>query len=76
MRCDADHIAAMRRTLILDYPDCEGAQERNQSNSAIAMCIQGDFYFHPSDEDLSLGTPLREKPLEGFAPGTPTLVSL
>ncbi len=22
------------------------------------------FYFHPSDEDLSLGTPEREKPLD------------
>jgi hypothetical protein len=27
------------------------------------------FYFHPSDEDLSLGTRLRKKPLEGFASG-------
>lgn len=33
------------------------------------MSIQGGFYFHPIDEDPSLGTPLREKPLEGFASG-------
>jgi len=25
--------------------------------------LEGGFYFHPSDEDLSLGTPLRKKPL-------------
>jgi hypothetical protein len=35
------------------------------------MGIQGGFYFHPSDEDLSLGTSLRKKPLEGFASGYP-----
>jgi hypothetical protein len=27
--------------------------------------VQGDFCFHPSDEDLSPGTPERKKPLEG-----------
>jgi hypothetical protein len=26
--------------------------------------VQGGFYFHPSDKDLSLGTPERKKPLE------------
>jgi hypothetical protein len=25
---------------------------------------KGGFYFHPIDEDLSLGTPERKKPLE------------
>jgi hypothetical protein len=25
--------------------------------------VEGGFYFHPNDEDLSLGTPAREKPL-------------
>ena len=25
--------------------------------------VQGGFYFYPSDEGLSLGTPLRKKPL-------------
>ena len=43
--------------------------ERNQSNRAQAKSIQGGFFFHPSDEDLSLGTRLRKKPLEGFASG-------
>jgi len=33
------------------------------------MSIQGGFYFHPSDEDLSLGTPLRKKPTRRFACG-------
>jgi hypothetical protein len=26
--------------------------------------VRGGFYFHPSDEDLSLGTPEMKKPLE------------
>jgi len=26
--------------------------------------MQGGFFFHPSDEDLSLGTPDMKKPLE------------
>jgi hypothetical protein len=26
--------------------------------------VKGGFYFHPSDEDLSLGTPVRKKLLE------------
>jgi hypothetical protein len=43
--------------------------EQNQSYRTLRKSIQGGFYFHPSDEDLSLGTPLREKPLEGFASG-------
>jgi hypothetical protein len=28
------------------------------------MGVQGGFYFHPSDEDLSPGTPERKNPLE------------
>jgi len=27
--------------------------------------VEGGFYFHPNNEDLSLGTPVRKKPL-GF----------
>jgi hypothetical protein len=35
------------------------------------------FSFHPSDEDLSLGTPLEGKTAHRpFAPDTQTLVSL
>jgi hypothetical protein len=35
------------------------------------------FSFHPSDEDLSLGTPLEEKTAHGpFAPEMLTLVPL
>jgi hypothetical protein len=29
----------------------------------IGKSVRGGFYLHPSDEDLSLGTPLRKKPL-------------
>jgi hypothetical protein len=29
----------------------------------ITSSIEGGFYFHPSDEDLSPGTPERKKPL-------------
>jgi hypothetical protein len=25
--------------------------------------VKGGFYFHPTDEDLSAGTPVRKKPL-------------
>ena len=31
--------------------------------------LQGGFYFHPSDEDLSPGTPEWKKPLSGRAIG-------
>ena len=31
--------------------------------------LKGGFYFHPSDEDLSLGTLVMKKPLEGSASG-------
>jgi hypothetical protein len=30
---------------------------------ALSKTVKGGFYFHPSDEDLSLGTPVRIKPL-------------
>jgi hypothetical protein len=32
-------------------------QERFSNSLAIASTVQGGFYFHPSDEDLSLGAP-------------------
>jgi hypothetical protein len=29
----------------------------------VEEILQGGFYFHPTDEDLSVGTPKRKKPL-------------
>jgi hypothetical protein len=57
--------------------------EQNQSKRAFDVSLIGGYYFHPieqsslvgdpgnhsSDEDLSLGTPERKKPLEGSASG-------
>jgi hypothetical protein len=57
--------------------------EQNQSKRALDEGLRGGFYFHPSDEDLSpgtpvttpaskdrsLGTPVRKKPLDGCASG-------
>ena len=43
--------------------------ERNQSKRALAECVRGDFYFHPTDEDLSAGAPDRKKPLGVVLPG-------
>ena len=34
---------------------------------AISGILQGGFYFHPTDEDLSVGTPEMKKPLSNFA---------
>jgi hypothetical protein len=31
--------------------------------------LQGGFYFHPSDDDLSLVTPAMKKPLRGRVVG-------
>jgi len=47
--------------------------ERNQSKRALIKCIEGGFYFHPVDEDLSTGTPVRKKPLRGSAFGVQLL---
>jgi hypothetical protein len=42
---------------------------QNQSKRALDKSLKGGFYFHPSDEDLSLGTLVMKKPLEGSASG-------
>jgi hypothetical protein len=39
----------------------KGPLERNQSKRVIVVGDECGFYFHPSDEDLSLGTPGTEK---------------
>src|ERR1035437_4600321 len=39
--------------------------ERFSSSRGVSSAVQGGFYFHPSDENLSLGTPERKKPLSG-----------
>jgi len=41
------------------------ALERNQSKRVLGKSVNGGFYFHPTDEDLSAGTPVRKKPLGG-----------
>jgi nicotinate-nucleotide adenylyltransferase len=40
--------------------------ERFSNTCALASTVKGDFYFHPSDEDLSLGARLRKKSLNGM----------
>ena len=51
--------------------------EQNQSFRTTGECVQGGFYFHPSDENLSPETPVEEKAawLYRFRP-TPTLILL
>src|ERR1035437_3500087 len=44
-----------------------GPFEQNQSKRALDESIKGGFYFHPTDEDLSAGTPVRKNPLEDIA---------
>ena len=45
------------------------ALEQNQNSHTQMESLQGGFYFHPSDEDLSPGTPEWKKPLGGRAIG-------
>jgi hypothetical protein len=37
--------------------------EQFSNSRTLTNSVQGGFYFHPSDEDLSLETPDRKKPL-------------
>jgi hypothetical protein len=48
---------------------CNAGLEQNQSKRALDENHEGGFYFHPSDEDLSPGSPVRKNPLDGCAPG-------
>src|ERR1700677_4785501 len=48
---EAKHSAKQRRI------------ERNQTKRAHPEILEGGFNFRPSDEDLSLGNPVRKKPL-------------
>ena len=36
-----------------------------QFMGGISKAVQGGFYFHPTDEEQSVGTPDRKKPLSG-----------
>jgi hypothetical protein len=38
--------------------------ERSSNSCALAGTVQGGFYFRPGDEDLSLGTPFKEKAIQ------------
>jgi hypothetical protein len=39
--------------------------ERFSCSRSVTGGAECGFYFHPTDEDLSVGTPLRKKPLSG-----------
>jgi hypothetical protein len=43
--------------------------ERFQNSRARGRPVKGGVYFHPTDEDLSVGTPDRKTPLGIQAPG-------
>jgi hypothetical protein len=47
--------------------------ERFHNSRALSGIAQGGIYFHPSDEDLSLGAPLMKMPLEGIGFGVQQL---
>jgi len=40
--------------------------EHFRDTRRLFRIVIGGFYFHPSDENLSLGTPVRKKPLESM----------
>ncbi len=37
--------------------------ERFHNSRALSNVLRGDFYFHPADEDLSVGTQVVKKRL-------------
>ena len=43
------------------YTNPRNAIEQNQIHVPRRRVVQGGFYFHPKDKDLSLGTPDEEK---------------
>ncbi len=47
----------------------ENALERNQSKRVLTKSLEGGFYFHPTDEDLSVGTPAGKSHLAGLLSG-------
>jgi len=42
---------------------------RSYNERALSGVLQGVFYIHPTDEDLSVGTPEMKKPLGGCGSG-------
>jgi hypothetical protein len=50
-----------------------GSLERNQGKRALTNSLEGDFCFYPTDEGLSVETPVRNKPLGGLAFGVQLL---
>ena len=51
--------------------------DQNQSKRARGECKRGGFFFHPSDENMSPGTPVEGKSHFAALPlGTATLVLL
>jgi hypothetical protein len=47
--------------------------ERFHNSFALSGIVQGGIHFHPSDENLSLGTPERKMPLEASGFGVQPL---
>jgi len=45
----------------VDVQDAERRPTRDQSNCVLTESLGCGFYFHPSDEDLSPGTPEEER---------------
>jgi hypothetical protein len=62
-------IPPQRRRPVVGDPGSQPRFERNPGNSAHSEEVQGGFYFHPCDEDLSQGTPEMKKPRDGRASG-------
>jgi hypothetical protein len=59
-------------------PTIQQPLERNQSPYILMILVEGRHLLHPSDKDLSLGTPVAGARVDLIASlrDTPTLVSL
>jgi hypothetical protein len=60
------------RTFLKDR--CEGELRANQSPCGPVSFVQGRRSLHPTDEDLSVGTPTLHPTDEDLSVGTPTLI--
>ena len=49
----------------LGHPPTLRELKQKQNFRNVANSMQGGFFFHPSDKDLSLGARLRKNPLSG-----------
>jgi hypothetical protein len=58
-----------KKARVADTVAANSRLEQNRNSGAKVKSLQCGLYFHPSDENLSLGTPARKKPLRGRAVG-------